>query len=159
MRKATAVDWAGDPVQVEKNHFSPLHGEKNYQQMLEHFEKYNDIVGDDPINLEATSLAFNAYALTHEPKYKNWLLEYVDAWLNRMQLNGGIIPSNVGLDGVIGSGAGGSGTAAFTAGASPSVTRSPDNWPTATSTSWASPASATRFCSPAKGSTSTPGGQ
>ena len=107
LRKATAVDWAGDPVQVEKNHFSPLHGEKNYQQMLEHFEKYNDIVGDDPINLEATSLAFNAYALTHEPKYKNWLLEYVDAWLNRMQLNGGIIPSNVGLDGVIGSGAGG----------------------------------------------------
>ena len=75
--------------------------------MLEHFEKYNDIVGDNPINLEATSLAFNAYALTHEAKYKNWLLDYVDAWVNRMQLNGGIIPTNVGLDGVIGGGAGG----------------------------------------------------
>lgn len=104
LRKATAVDWAGDPIQVE-NRFSPLHGEKSYSQMLEHFEKYNDVVGDNPINLAATSLAFNAYALTHEPKYKNWLLDYVDAWVNRMQLNRGIIPSNVGLDGVIGSGA------------------------------------------------------
>jgi hypothetical protein len=106
LRKATALDWAGDPIQVE-HRFSPLHGETNYQQMLEHFEKYNDIVGDNPINLEATSLAFNAYALSHEAKYKSWLLDYVDAWVNRMQLNGGIIPSNIGLDGVIGGGAGG----------------------------------------------------
>ena len=106
LRKATAVDWAGDPIEVE-HRFSPLHGESNYQQMLEHFEKYNDIVGDNPINLEATSLAFNAYALTHEAKYKNWLLDYVDAWVDRMELNGGIIPTNVGLDGVIGGGAGG----------------------------------------------------
>jgi hypothetical protein len=106
LRKATALDWAGDPIQVE-HRFSPLHGEKNYQQMLAHFEKYNDIVGDNPINLESTSLAFNAFAVTHQAKYKNWLVNYVDAWVNRMQLNSGIIPSNVGLDGVIGSGAGG----------------------------------------------------
>ncbi len=106
LRKATALDWAGDPIVVE-HRFSPLHGESNYHQMLEHFERYNDVIGDNPINLEATSLAFNAYALTHEAKYKSWLLEYVDAWLNRMELNGGIIPTNVGLDGVIGGGAGG----------------------------------------------------
>ena len=106
LRKATALDWAGDPIAVE-HRFSPLHGESNYHQMVEHFEKYNDIVGDNPINLESTSLAFNAFALTHESKYKDWLLNYVDAWLNRMRANKGIIPSNVGLDGVIGSGAGG----------------------------------------------------
>jgi hypothetical protein len=106
LRKATALDWAGDPIEVE-NRFGPLHGEKNYQQMLEHFAKYNDIVGDHPMNLAATSLAFNAFALTGEPKYKSWLLEYVDAWLDRMRANNGIIPSNVGLDGVIGSAAGG----------------------------------------------------
>ena len=60
LRKATAVDWAGDPIEVE-HRFQPLHGEHSYQQMLAHFEKYNDIVGDNPMNLEATSLAFNAY--------------------------------------------------------------------------------------------------
>ena len=48
--------------------------------MLEHFRDYNDIVGDHPQNLLATTLALNAYMLTHEPKYKTWLLEYVDAW-------------------------------------------------------------------------------
>jgi hypothetical protein len=106
LRKATAVDWAGDPIQVE-HRFHPLHGESSYKQMLAHFEKYNDIVGDNPINLESTSLAFNAFALTHEPKYKHWLTEYVDAWVDRMEHNNGIIPSNVGLDGRIGSGAGG----------------------------------------------------
>lgn len=106
LRKATPLDWAGDPIQVE-HRFRPLHGEKNYQEMLAHFEKYNDIVGDNPINLEATSLAFNAFALTHEAKYKSWLVDYVDAWVQRMRANGGIIPSNVGLDGTIGGGAGG----------------------------------------------------
>jgi hypothetical protein len=106
LRKATAVDWAGDPIEVG-NRFKPLHGEHNYTQMLAHFEKYNDIVGDNPMNLEATSLAFNAYALAQDPKYKNWLLEYVDAWVDRMRANHDIIPSNVGLDGAIGSGAGG----------------------------------------------------
>jgi hypothetical protein len=106
LRKATAVDWAGDPIEVG-NRFKPLHGEHNYAQMLAHFEKYNDIVGDNPMNLEATSLAFNAFAVAHEPKYKNWLLEYVDAWVERTGANHDIIPSNIGLDGVIGNGAGG----------------------------------------------------
>ena len=36
-----------------------------------------------------------------------WLLEYVDAWADRADANGGIIPSNVGLDGTIGGGADG----------------------------------------------------
>jgi len=40
-------------------------------------------------------------------KYKVWLLEYVDAWLQRTLEKDGIIPSNVGLDGKIGGGAGG----------------------------------------------------
>ena len=108
MHKATALDWAGDPHSRSNTSFSPLHGEKNYQQTAGALsKKYNDIVGDNPINLEATSLAFNAYALSHEAKYKSWLLDYVDAWVNRTQLNGGIIPTNVGLDGAIGGGADG----------------------------------------------------
>ena len=101
LRAATAVDWAGDPIEVE-NRFHLGHGERNYQEMLDHFRDYNDIVGDHPQNLGATSLALNAFLLTHDPKYKAWLLEYVDAWVERIEANGGIIPTNIGLDGTIG---------------------------------------------------------
>ena len=71
--------------------------------MLEHFEDYNDIVGDHPQNLSATTLALNAYMLAHEERgIKEWLLEYVGAWVERTRANGGIIPTNIGLDGRIG---------------------------------------------------------
>lgn len=106
LRKATGLDWAGDPIEVE-NRFRPRHGESNYAQMVEHFKDYNDIVGDHPQNLKATTLALNAYMLTHEAKYRQWLIEYVDAWRERMIANHNIIPSNIGLDGKVGSDAGG----------------------------------------------------
>jgi hypothetical protein len=101
MRKATGLDWAGDPIEVE-NRFHPGHGERNYAEMVAHFKDYNDILGDHPQNMSATTLAANAYMLTGEAKYKRWLLEYADAWLDRTRANGGIIPSNIGLDGKIG---------------------------------------------------------
>ena len=101
LRKATGLDWAGDPIEIE-GRFDAQHGEKTYAQFIEHFEDYNDIVGDHPSNLLATCLALNAYMLTHEPKYKEWLLEYVGAWHDRMIENGDLIPSNIGLDGKIG---------------------------------------------------------
>jgi hypothetical protein len=40
--------------------------------------------------------------LTHQEKYRRWLLDYVDAWRQRMLANGNIIPTNIGLDGKIG---------------------------------------------------------
>ena len=98
LRKATALDWAGDPIEVE-GRFDLRHGEKNYEQMLEHFVEYNDIVGDHPQNMCATSLAVNAYGLTQDTKYRDWIIEYVDAWAERMRDNGGIIPTNIGLNG------------------------------------------------------------
>ena len=101
MRPATGLDWAGDPIEVE-GRFSLRHSERTFQEMLDHFKDYNDIVGDNPLNLGATTLAFNAYALTGEAKYREWLLEYVDAWVERTEANGGIVPSNIGLDGTIG---------------------------------------------------------
>ena len=101
LRQATALDWAGDPIEVE-GRFSPLHQERSYEEMLDHFAEYTDIIGDVPLNLGATTLVFNAYALTGEAKYRDWLLEYVDAWLERMAANGGIIPTNIGLDGTPG---------------------------------------------------------
>jgi hypothetical protein len=101
LRKATALDWTGDPIEV-KNRFRLGHGEESYEQMLAHFKDYNDVVGDHPLNLLSTTLALNAYLSTGEKKYRDWLLEYVDAWRERMIANGNIIPSNVGLDGKIG---------------------------------------------------------
>jgi hypothetical protein len=66
------------------------------------FLKATNIVGDHPLNLGSTNLAFHAYLVTHDLKYKNWLLEYVDAWKARIEENGGNIPSNIGRDGKIG---------------------------------------------------------
>lgn len=106
LRKATALDWAGDPIEV-KNRFKLGHGETSYDEMLAHFKDYNDIVGDHPQNLLATSLALSAYMSTGEAKYKDWILEYVGAWRQRILDNDGIIPTNIGLDGKIGSAAGG----------------------------------------------------
>ena len=106
LRKATGLDWAGDPIEVE-GRFRLRHDEENYEQMVAHFKDYNDVVGDHPSNLLTTALALNAYMLTQDTKYKNWILEYVGAWRGRMIENDYIIPSNIGLDGKIGSAAGG----------------------------------------------------
>ena len=106
LRKATGLDWAGDPIEIE-DRFRPKHGETSYAQMLEHFKDYNDTLGDHPQNLKATTLALNAYLLTHDDKYRRWLLEYVDAWRERMIANGNLIPTNIGRDGKVGSDAGG----------------------------------------------------
>ncbi|HET6883276.1 MAG TPA: hypothetical protein VFI31_24110 [Pirellulales bacterium] len=106
LRKATALDWAGDAIEVA-GRFRPGHGERTYAEMLAHFKDYTDILGDHPQNLLATSLALNAYMLAHEPKYREWLLQYVDAWADRAAANGGILPSNVGRDGSIGGECGG----------------------------------------------------
>jgi hypothetical protein len=107
LRKATALDWTGDPIDVKDRFPSLGHGEADYQQMLAHFQEYTDVVGDHPLNLSATTLGLNAYALAHEPRYKQWVLDYMDAWVERAKANNDILPSNVGRDGVIGSDADG----------------------------------------------------
>ena len=105
LRKATALDWAGDPFEAGARFFME-HGEDTYEQTLHHYDEYTDVVGDHPLNLFATTLALNAYMLDQEPKYRTWLLGYVDAWTQRARANNDLLPSNVGLDGVIGSEAG-----------------------------------------------------
>jgi hypothetical protein len=85
-RPVTPVDWDGDENPKRAARFSTS----------------SNIAGDHPLNLLATTLATQAYLLTHEAKYKNWVLEYVDAWRDRAAANGGNFPSNIGLDGKIG---------------------------------------------------------
>ena len=94
LRKATALDWVGDPFDVKS--FDAEHGESTFEQFLAHYEEYTDVAGDHFLNLVATTLPLNAYLLAGEAKYKTWLVEYMDAWLDRMKQNGGIIPSYVG---------------------------------------------------------------
>ena len=57
-----------------------------------------DVVG----NLAVTSLATNAYLLTGEEKYREWVLEYTGAWMERARKNNGLLPDNVGLSGEVG---------------------------------------------------------
>jgi hypothetical protein len=100
LRKATALDWVGDPFDVRG--FDALHGESSFEQFLAHYQEYSDVVGDHFLNLVATTLPTTAYLIAGEAKYKRWLTEYMDAWLDRMKRNGGIIPSFVDLEGRIG---------------------------------------------------------
>ena len=58
-----------------------------------------DVVG----NLAICGLVLNAYLATGESRYADWIVAYVEAWEARAQANGGIVPDNVGLDGVVGS--------------------------------------------------------
>ncbi len=63
--------------------------------------------GDVPLNLASTSMMLNAYMYTGDDKYKDWVLSYVEAWMDRVEANDGIIPDNVGLSGQIGEHMGG----------------------------------------------------
>ena len=58
--------------------------------------------GDVANSLGATALVTNAYLYTGEEKYKQWVLDYTEAWMERMRRNGGIMPDNVGPTGQIG---------------------------------------------------------
>ncbi|MFY0654649.1 MAG: hypothetical protein JXQ96_21625 [Cyclobacteriaceae bacterium] len=86
---ATEMDWGGLPVEGRP-------------ERLTRYSTAGNILGDHPLNLISTSLAMNAYMITGEEKYKNWVLEYTGAWRDRVIENGGNIPSNIGLDGTIG---------------------------------------------------------
>ncbi len=63
--------------------------------------------GDCATNLHVTPLIANALYLTGEEKYRDWLLEYVDAWIERALANDGLLPDNVGLSGEVGEYTGG----------------------------------------------------
>lgn len=62
---------------------------------------------DVPLNLTCTSLITHAYLYTGEPKFRNWVLDYLQAWAERIAANGGICPDNIGPNGVIGETMGG----------------------------------------------------
>lgn len=85
--KELEVGWHEDPVRRDK--------------IVELFEKIV-LRGDTPSSLAATGLVTNAYLYTGDEKYKRWVLDLVEAWMDRMRQNNGIMPDNVGPTGVIG---------------------------------------------------------
>jgi hypothetical protein len=81
------LDWYEDP--------------KRRAEIVELFEKMV-LQADTPNSLGAAALVTNAYLYTGDEKYKRWVLEYTEAWLDRMRRNNGIMPDNVGPTGKIG---------------------------------------------------------
>ena len=117
MHRSIIRDWErwskgdGRPVGVDTHHLlyptiKDLEPEwwedpRRRQGVVEVFDKMA-FDGDVPENLGATAMVTNAYLYTGEEKYRQWVLDYVDAWLDRTGKNGGIIPDNVGPNGMIG---------------------------------------------------------
>ena len=85
--KELEANWYEDPQRKEEI-------EKLVEQII--------LKGDVPHSLGATALVTNAYLYTGDDKYKQWVLEYTEAWLDRIKANNGIVPDNVGLTGKIG---------------------------------------------------------
>ena len=94
----TEAHWAGNP--------RPRHDARpGKPRRNERFSRQGYLAtmsGDHPLNMMTTNLAMTAYMLTHEEQYRDWILEYVNAWQERIAENSGNIPTNIGLDGTIG---------------------------------------------------------
>jgi hypothetical protein len=110
LREGSAYDWSGD-LTYGKYHMLHHSGgsrimmdyAKEYQGIVDHFYFFpQSTAGDHPLNMAAIQLAFNAYLLDHEKKYRDWIIEYADAWKERAAANNGNFPTNVGLDGKTG---------------------------------------------------------
>ena len=74
-------------------------------------EVYDDLIGkmnarmnrgDVPLNLNSTSLLTHTYMYSGDPDLKQVVLEYLEAWMDRKDANGGIVPDNIGTSGIIG---------------------------------------------------------
>ena len=76
---------------------APILARRMGQAMKERMAK-----GDVATNLHVCSLIANAFLLTGDTKYKDWLLEYVDAWIERAEAHDGFLPDNVGPSGIVG---------------------------------------------------------
>lgn len=57
---------------------------------------------DVPLNLTSTSLVTNAFLYSGDDGYKTWVIDYLEAWAERIEKNGGLCPDNIGPNGIIG---------------------------------------------------------
>ena len=85
--KELETNWYEDPQRRDEI-------EKLFEQII--------LRGDVPHSLGANALITNAYLYTGDEKYKRWVIEYTEGWMDRIKANNGIIPDNVGPTGKIG---------------------------------------------------------
>ena len=66
--------------------------------------RFDEVVmdGDVAVNLGVVALVATAFLHTGETKYREWIAEYMGAWLERTRANGNIVPDNVGPNGLVG---------------------------------------------------------
>ena len=95
------TDWGGDPFEVE-GRFLPLRWHRTWDDYVEHFSTYVEAPGDNPCNLANTLMALQAFMFSGEQKYHDWICEYLGAWVERADANGGLMPSHIALDGSVG---------------------------------------------------------
>jgi hypothetical protein len=65
------------------------------------------VQSDTAVNLACCGQVTDAFLYTGDERYRRWVLAYVDLWLARTRHNGGIIPDNVGANGLVGGARGG----------------------------------------------------
>ena len=58
--------------------------------------------GDSVSNLLVTSLVANAFLMTGDTAFRDWIVRYVGGWWSRADANRGLLPDNVGLSGQVG---------------------------------------------------------
>lgn len=110
----TFADW-GEGMRVYGLPFTDVPGVTTYDDLLtpEGARAMGEVVqwrygrGDTATNLLVTSLVTNAYLLTGDVRYRDWVHEYTEAWRERAEQNGGLLPDNVGLNGAVGEYTGG----------------------------------------------------
>jgi hypothetical protein len=88
------LDWL-----VPDGERPPLHCDPRLGREMQDRLGSGDAVG----NLSIAGLVLNAYAATGEARFREWIARYVATWHERARANGGLVPDNVGLDGVVGS--------------------------------------------------------
>ena len=95
------IDWEGESVRG-----ADWCDDEVYARILDALNS-RQMGADVPLNLAATSLAANAFLYTGDERYRTWVLDYLLAWAERIEANGGICPDNVGPGGLIGENMGG----------------------------------------------------
>ena len=80
-------DWSADP--------------ERRRRILDLFDRVV-LGGDVPTNLTAAGLVTHAFLFTGDDRYRRWVLDYAQAWIERIDANGGLLPDNVGPTGRVG---------------------------------------------------------
>ena len=67
-------------------------------------ERFDAVVmhSDVVVNLGAVALVATAFLYTGDDRYRRWIVDYVEAWIERTRANDGILPDNIGPSGKIG---------------------------------------------------------